>query len=47
VAGAVAPEGVKVHKLAVHEVPRSGKPDELVDAYGISAAKIVDRVRAL
>jgi transketolase len=47
VAGAISPEGIKVHKLAVHEIPRSGKPDELVDAYGISAAKIVDRVRSL
>ncbi len=47
VAGALAANGVRVHKLAVHEVPRSGKPGELMDAFGISAAKIVDRVRSL
>jgi len=47
VAGAVASEGVKVIKLAVHEVPRSGKPDELLHAYGISAARIAEKIRAL
>ena len=47
VAGAVSPEGVKVHKLAVHEVPRSGKSEELLHAYGISAARIAEKVRTL
>ena len=32
-------------RLAVREIPRSGKPDELLDRYGISARHIVDAVR--
>ena len=47
VASAVSPEGVRVHKLGVHELPRSGKPEELMDHYGISAAKIAAKVRSL
>jgi transketolase len=44
---AVAAEGVRVHKLAVREVPHSGKPDELVDRYGISARAIVDAAKRI
>jgi transketolase len=44
VLSAVADEGVRVHKLAVREIPRSGKPDELLDRYGISARVIVETV---
>ncbi|MGD0016046.1 MAG: transketolase [Verrucomicrobiia bacterium] len=47
VAAAVSPEGIRVHKLAVRELPRSGKAEELLDHYGISAAKIIAKVRAL
>jgi transketolase len=47
VAAAVAPEGFTVHRLAVREIPRSGKPEELLDRYGISATHIVAAVRAL
>jgi transketolase len=47
VSEAVAPRGVRVHRLAVREVPRSGTPEELLDRYGISAAKIVAAVKAL
>ena len=36
-----------VVKLAVHEMPGSGKPDELIEAAGISAAHIVSAVKAL
>ena len=36
-----------VHRLAVREIPRSGKPDELLDRYGISARHIVEAVRAV
>ncbi len=32
--------------LAVREMPRSGKPDELLDHYGISAKHIAEAVRA-
>jgi transketolase len=42
---AVSEHGVRVHRLAVREIPRSGKPDELLDRYGISARHIVARVR--
>ncbi|MBI3756618.1 MAG: transketolase [Deltaproteobacteria bacterium] len=47
VLNAVAAHGVRVHKIAVTEVPRSGKPEELLDAYGISARRIVERVKNL
>ncbi len=45
VAAAVADAGFTVHRLAVREIPRSGKPEELLDRYGISASHIVDAVR--
>lgn len=44
VARAVAPAGLAVTRLAVPEIPRSGKPDELVDKFGISARHIVNAV---
>jgi transketolase len=47
VLNAIAAYGVKVHKLAVTDVPRSGKPEELLDAYGISARRIVEQVKSL
>jgi transketolase len=46
VADAVSDAGLTVHRLAVREIPRSGKPEELLDRYGISANHIVDAVRA-
>ena len=46
VAEAVADAGFGVHRLAVREIPRSGKPDELLDRFGISARHIVEAVRA-
>lgn len=43
---AVAGEpGITVQCLAVTEVPRSGKPQELLDLYGIGAKAIVAAVR--
>jgi transketolase len=45
VAEAVAQEGIEVVRLAVRELPRSGKPEELLDRYGISSRHIVDAVR--
>jgi len=36
-----------VHKLAVREIPRSGKPAELLDHYGISARSIIEAVRTM
>jgi transketolase len=47
VADAIAPERFAVHRLAVREIPRSGKPEELLDRFGISADKIVVAVQAL
>jgi transketolase len=47
VAEAVASAGYTVTRLAVREIPRSGKPDELLDRYGISSRHIVDAVRKL
>jgi transketolase len=44
VATAVAGEGIAVHRLAVREIPRSGRPAELLDRFGISAAHIVQIV---
>jgi len=43
----VANSGVQVDKLAVTEIPRSGKPEELLDRYGISARCIVQKIREL
>jgi transketolase C-terminal domain/subunit len=37
----------EVTRLAVREMPRSGKPDELLAAYRIDAAAIADAARAL
>ncbi len=45
VARAVAPAGLTVQRLAVSEIPRSGKPDELIDTYGLSARAIVEALR--
>jgi transketolase len=42
VLAAVGPEGVRVHKLAVRAIPHSGKPDELIEHYGIGARSIVE-----
>src|SRR4029077_20452775 len=47
VAAAVADAGLSVHRLAVREIPRSGKPEELVERFGISAKHIVEAVRAI
>jgi transketolase len=47
VQSAVASAGVCVHKLAVNGIPRSGKPEELLQIFGISAACIIDKVKAI
>jgi transketolase len=46
VMSAVAPVGGKVHQIAVRELPRSGRPEELIDKYGLSARHIVEAVKA-
>jgi transketolase len=47
VAGELSVEGVKVHKLAVTSLPRSGKAEELLAHFGIDAAAIVKKVKSL
>jgi transketolase len=46
VLAALADESVRLTKLAVRDIPRSGKPAELLDKFGISAAHIAEAVRA-
>jgi transketolase len=45
VAEAVAAERFALYRLAVREIPRSGKPAELLDRYGLSARHIADTVK--
>jgi transketolase len=40
-------ERIPVHKIAVTEIPHSGKPQELIEKYGISSKAIVTKVREL
>ena len=47
VAGELSAAGVKVHKLAVFELPHSGKPAELLAKYGIDANAIIAKVKSL
>ena len=47
VAGELSADGVKVHKLAVRELPHSGKAEELMAKYGIDANAIIAKVKAL
>jgi transketolase len=47
VAGELSANGIKVHKLAVTALPRSGRPEELLAHFGIDAAAIVKKVKAL
>jgi transketolase len=47
VADAVGDIGIRVHRVAVREIPRSGKPEELLDRFGISAKHIVEAVQAV
>lgn len=47
VLSAVGTEGIAVHKLAVRRIPHSGKPDELINHYGIGAASIVETAKQI
>jgi len=47
VAEALSETVFRVHRLAVREIPRSGKPEELLDRFGISAGHIVKAVRSV
>jgi len=43
----VAPHGVRVERVAVPGVPRSGTPEELMDVNGLSARALTETVRRL
>ncbi len=45
IAGELSAQGVRVRRLAVRELPHSGKKDELLARYGIDANAIVRAVR--
>ncbi|MGD9849886.1 MAG: transketolase [Nitrospirales bacterium] len=47
VLSALSSEGVKVYKMGIQQIPHSGKPDQLIDHYGISARAIVEKVKQL
>jgi transketolase len=47
VAGELSAEGIKVHKLAVTEIPHSGKAEELLAKYGIDSHAIIKKVKSL
>lgn len=47
VLSAVGTEGIKVHKLAVRTIPHSGKPEELVDHFGIGTRSIVEAAKQI
>jgi transketolase len=47
VAAALAETEIRVHSLAVRELPHSGTPEELVDKYGIGRRVIAEKAREL
>jgi len=47
VLNALATEPASVTKIAVDDIPRSGKPEELLRLFGLDAASIAARVKAL
>ncbi|MDC8447100.1 MAG: transketolase [Nitrospira sp.] len=46
VLSALAGERIQAYKLAVRNIPHSGKPEELIEKFGISAAHIVMTVKS-
>ncbi len=47
VLGALASQPCRLHKIAVEGLPRSGPPEQLMDAFGLSAKSIVKTVKEL
>ncbi len=47
VAGELSSEGIRVSKLAVRELPHSGKAEELMARYGIDSNAIINKVKSL
>jgi hypothetical protein len=42
-----SPHGLRVERVAVPGLPRSGTPEELMDVNGLSAAKLAATIRRL
>ncbi len=47
VLSALSTEGVRLHKMGIQDIAHSGKPDQLLDHYGINARAIVTKVKQL
>ena len=47
IASVLSTERIPVHKIAVTEIPHSGKPQELVEKFGISSKAIIAKVKEL
>ncbi len=47
VLNALSTEGVRLHKMGIQEIAHSGKPDQLLDHYGINARAIVAKAKQL
>jgi|SRR5579864_1415636 len=47
VQSALSTQSIPVYKLAITEIPHSGKPGELIEKFGISSKAIGDKVREL
>ena len=47
VLSALSTEGVRLHKMGIQEIAHSGKPEQLLDHYGINARAIVEKVKQL
>ena len=47
VQSALSSERIPVYKIAVTEIPHSGKPQELVEKFGISSKSIIAKVREI
>ena len=47
VLSALSTDGIRLHKMGIQEIAHSGKPDQLLDHYGINARAIIEKVRQL
>jgi transketolase len=47
VLNALSTEGVRLHKMGIQEIAHSGKPDQLLEHYGINARAITEKVKQL
>ena len=47
VLSALSTEGVRLHKMGIQEIAHSGKPDQLLDHYGINARAIIEKTKQL